>query len=93
MRGRLRAHGRAHPPQHRPDGAPARRQRRPPLVPGNVLPVAYQMTELNSQDGEVLLESLEVSCGTISRETVSGYENIQREQTAEGGSGGNGGAG
>ena len=60
---------------------------------GNVLPVAYQMTELNSQDGEVLLESLEVSCGTISRETVSGYENIQREQTAEGGSGGNGGAG
>ncbi len=72
----------------RPDGSDG-----PRWFLGNVLPVAYQMTELNSQDGEVLLESLEVSCGTISRETVSGYENIQREQTAEGGSGGNGGAG
>lgn len=59
----------------RPDGTDG-----PRWFLGNVLPVAYRMDDLNSMDGEVLLESLEVSCGTISREVVGGYENIQREQ-------------
>ncbi len=46
------------------------------------LPVSYTLDDLNSQDGEVLLETLEVACGNVAREVNGTFENIQREQTA-----------
>lgn len=48
------------------------------------LPVSYTLSELDSMSGEVLFETLEVACANISREVTTGYENIQREQTATG---------
>ena len=35
---------------------------------GDALPVAYMLSSFESQSGEVLLETLELSCGSISRE-------------------------
>lgn len=59
----------------RPDGTDG-----PKWFLNGALPVSYMLSELDSMNGEVLLESLEVACASMTREVTDGYENIQREQ-------------
>lgn len=51
------------------------------------MPVSYTLSDLDSLNGEVLFETLEVACANVARERTGGYENIQREQTASAGRG------
>lgn len=59
----------------RPDGTDG-----PKWFLNGALPVSYRLADLNSLNGEVLLETLEVDCASINREVSNEYDNIHREQ-------------
>lgn len=57
----------------RPDGTDG-----PRWFLNGALPVSYTTSDLDSMNGEVMLETLEVACGNITREVTQDYENILR---------------